>query len=327
MCRYTAFGEQLTPSKLSPWRFASKRYDDETGYTYFGRRYYSPPLGRFITPDPLGFDDGPNLYAYVHNCPFTLIDLHGLWGKWGFQKTSNSDGLNRFKGANLGAQDLFFNLASGMGGKTFTSTSSCFDTSPLLGEWEDLSFHSAKDITKMGYRTALPYTYDLQHLSPDTPQDLRCMAEGKAAFEQALLFCTVAKGMQGLARIKVPIRQASPIFLTNRSLTCSGIPAINGGLVLTGEVEQSLSKFSAITPENFFGNKTYSEMKALLTKKFGPPRGVGPYNESFYNSRTGRTYNLHQDPLHRKGKPHIDIRKRGLGTEHYRDKPFFLLEE
>ncbi|MCH9608833.1 MAG: hypothetical protein S4CHLAM45_07450 [Chlamydiales bacterium] len=227
VCRYTAFGEQLTPSKLSPWRFASKRYDDETGYTYFGRRYYSPLLGRFITPDPLGFDDGPNLYAYVHNCPFTLIDLHGLWGKWGFQKTSNSDGLNRFKGANLGARDLFFNLASSMGGKTFTSTSSCFDTNPLLGEWEDLSFHSAKDITKMGYRTVLPYTYDLQHLYPETPQDLRCMAEGKAAFEQALLFCTVAKGMQGLGKIKMSNRQASPIFLTNRSLTCSGLPTIN----------------------------------------------------------------------------------------------------
>ncbi|MCH9620236.1 MAG: hypothetical protein SP4CHLAM17_11850 [Chlamydiales bacterium] len=78
VCRYTAFGEQLTPSKLSPWRFASKRYDDETGYTYFGRRYYSPLLGRFITPDPLGFDDGPNLYAYVHNCPMIFIDAHGF---------------------------------------------------------------------------------------------------------------------------------------------------------------------------------------------------------------------------------------------------------
>lgn len=68
-------------------------------------------------------------------------------------------------------------------------------------------------------------------------------------------------------------------------------------------------------------------METLLTEKFGPPRGIGQYNKSFYNSRTGRTYNLHHDPFHREGKPHIDIRKRGLNTNYYKDKPFFLLEE
>ncbi|NGX62298.1 MAG: hypothetical protein K940chlam9_01795, partial [Chlamydiae bacterium] len=40
--RYNAFGEELTSSVTSPWRFASKRLDPETGYLYFGRRYYSP---------------------------------------------------------------------------------------------------------------------------------------------------------------------------------------------------------------------------------------------------------------------------------------------
>jgi hypothetical protein len=45
---------------------------------YFGRRYYAPNIGRWITPDPIGFNDGPNLYAYVHNNPLTAIDLYGL---------------------------------------------------------------------------------------------------------------------------------------------------------------------------------------------------------------------------------------------------------
>ncbi|MCH9609940.1 MAG: hypothetical protein S4CHLAM45_13340 [Chlamydiales bacterium] len=75
--RYTAYGEELTTPKISPWRFASKR-TDSTKLVYFGRRYYSPSQGRFITPDPLGFTDGPNLYAYVHNSPMTNIDMHGL---------------------------------------------------------------------------------------------------------------------------------------------------------------------------------------------------------------------------------------------------------
>jgi len=78
-CRYTPFGEQTTKDHTSPWRFASKRYDPETDLIYFGRRYYSPNLGRWITADPQGFDDGPNLYAYVHNSPMITLDLHGLY--------------------------------------------------------------------------------------------------------------------------------------------------------------------------------------------------------------------------------------------------------
>ena len=73
--RYTAYGEELTSSGLSPWRFCSKRQDPETGYLYFGRRYYSSNLGRWISPDPQGFADGPNLYAYAHNSPLFEIDL------------------------------------------------------------------------------------------------------------------------------------------------------------------------------------------------------------------------------------------------------------
>ncbi len=78
--RYTAFGEELTKGTLSPWRFSSKRVDSETGFVYFGRRYYSPHLGRWITPDPQGFQDGPNLYAYLHNCPLSDCDPYGLFG-------------------------------------------------------------------------------------------------------------------------------------------------------------------------------------------------------------------------------------------------------
>lgn len=75
--RYSAFGENSS-SSLSPWTFVSKRKDDETGLYYFGRRYFCPHLARWTTPDPKGFTDGPNLYAYVHNAPLTAFDLYGL---------------------------------------------------------------------------------------------------------------------------------------------------------------------------------------------------------------------------------------------------------
>lgn len=76
---YTAFGEEkVSPAPLSPWRYASKR-TDETGLVYFGHRYYIPSLGRWLTPDPLGYDAGPNLYAYLSNSPLNRYDEQGLF--------------------------------------------------------------------------------------------------------------------------------------------------------------------------------------------------------------------------------------------------------
>ncbi len=47
---------------------------------YFGARYYDPTIGRFITQDPSGMIDGPNLYVYVGNDPVNLVDYWGLCG-------------------------------------------------------------------------------------------------------------------------------------------------------------------------------------------------------------------------------------------------------
>lgn len=78
--RYSAFGEELTDTSASinPWRFSSKRMDEETGFVFFGRRYYMPETGRWLTADPLGEYDGSNLYAYVKNNPLTHFDVYGL---------------------------------------------------------------------------------------------------------------------------------------------------------------------------------------------------------------------------------------------------------
>jgi RHS repeat-associated protein len=77
--RYNAYGKQLQPSFIqNPWGFSGKRYDPETGFINFGRRYYSPEMMKWITPDPIGYEDGLNLYAYVHNNPITHFDKYGL---------------------------------------------------------------------------------------------------------------------------------------------------------------------------------------------------------------------------------------------------------
>ena len=41
-------------------------------------RQYDPNVGRWLSQDPAGFVDGPNLFAYVRNSPIVLSDPFGL---------------------------------------------------------------------------------------------------------------------------------------------------------------------------------------------------------------------------------------------------------
>ncbi|WP_407562916.1 SpvB/TcaC N-terminal domain-containing protein [Streptomyces sp. 184] len=59
------------------YRFTGKERDQETGFTYHGARYLAPWLGRWTSPDPAGFVDGPNVYAYARNNPAVLSDPTG----------------------------------------------------------------------------------------------------------------------------------------------------------------------------------------------------------------------------------------------------------
>ncbi|MCB1057804.1 MAG: hypothetical protein KDD11_20070 [Acidobacteria bacterium] len=52
--------------------------DPVTGFIYMRNRYYDPAMGRFITPDPLGYVDGPSQYAFARNSPVVFGDPLGL---------------------------------------------------------------------------------------------------------------------------------------------------------------------------------------------------------------------------------------------------------
>ncbi|MCP5505507.1 MAG: RHS repeat protein [Chlamydiales bacterium] len=81
--RHSAYGEEkifnedvtLSRSFINPWRYQSKRKIG--GLINFGRRFYDPETGRWLSPDPKGFDEGPNLYQYLQNSPLLLFDLYG----------------------------------------------------------------------------------------------------------------------------------------------------------------------------------------------------------------------------------------------------------
>lgn len=74
--RFSSFGEERnSKGPLIPWGYQSKR--KITHLVNFGRRFYDPCTGRWITPDPKGFDEGPNLYQYLCNSPYLNYDLYG----------------------------------------------------------------------------------------------------------------------------------------------------------------------------------------------------------------------------------------------------------
>lgn len=76
---YNAYQKPISSSALgNPWRYAEKPIDEETGLINFSFRYYDPSISRWISKDPAGFIDGPNLYAYCHNNPLRCCDLFGL---------------------------------------------------------------------------------------------------------------------------------------------------------------------------------------------------------------------------------------------------------
>lgn len=72
---YSAMHQRVEASRI--YRFARYEHDRESGLYHCGARYYSPWLGRWLSPDPLGDVDGPNLYVYVANDPVNLDDPAG----------------------------------------------------------------------------------------------------------------------------------------------------------------------------------------------------------------------------------------------------------
>lgn len=83
---YDTFGNLLasTGSLTNPFRYTAREADAETGLYYHRARFYDPTLGRFLSGDQIGNDEGSNLYTYVRNAPIQFRDPTGLYRLWHF---------------------------------------------------------------------------------------------------------------------------------------------------------------------------------------------------------------------------------------------------
>ena len=79
---------QFSNNDSNHYKFTGKERDSETGLDYFGARYYSNGLGRFVTSDwsatpvPVPYADltdpqSLNQYSYVRNIPTVKVDADG----------------------------------------------------------------------------------------------------------------------------------------------------------------------------------------------------------------------------------------------------------
>ena len=59
------------------YRFTGKERDEESGLNYYGARYYTPWLCRWISCDPNAIREIPNLFVYCKNSPIVYIDPNG----------------------------------------------------------------------------------------------------------------------------------------------------------------------------------------------------------------------------------------------------------
>jgi RHS repeat-associated protein len=91
---YNPFGEaRIKPAaNASNTGYTGHVQDDDSGLTYMQARYYDPVIGRFLSTDPIGYQDQINQYAYVGNDPVNKTDPTGTLTQAGEGRFPDVDG-------------------------------------------------------------------------------------------------------------------------------------------------------------------------------------------------------------------------------------------
>jgi RHS repeat-associated protein len=115
---YDPFGDLVLANgddfALFNYRFSTKPLDTETGYYYYGYRYYDPATGRWPSRDPIEEEGGMNLYGFINNSALGSLDFIGF-------ARYEYDGQGFHLHANCGEKKLTYRVAfDENGGMTFS---------------------------------------------------------------------------------------------------------------------------------------------------------------------------------------------------------------
>ncbi len=302
-----------------------------------GYRYYNPELGRWINRDPIGEMGGLNLYAFVGNAPLHRVDPLGLedllmrtrvlnWVNplWHAARSSEkaaaqmNDYASRYPQNSIRARGARITETLHLFVSNFLDFANLAVQADHMGRKTYLRLEAAKEISECEIEAWI-------WVSDITMLDLNPMGQVlQAVHGRSLDPLTPNQQMSGWDRGARFVGGSSSAILMGFNVAAVRGPQLQHAIRAraAGAPNRGLT-----TPNKYFGSKTRPQVENALTDKFGPARGRGEYNKSFFNENSGRTYNVHQDPSHRGGLPHIDIRKRGLPTDYYSDRPFYLLQE
>jgi RHS repeat-associated protein len=125
--RFDAFGNRSATGGTAPYHSTDLQWagafgyqtewsngasDPGVGLQYLEQRYYDPAVGRFISPDPIGFAGGLNLYGYCDSDPVNIVDPDGLGLKIGNWLEFDLEGVGR--GLNTGVHAVGSVLTFGL---------------------------------------------------------------------------------------------------------------------------------------------------------------------------------------------------------------------
>ena len=111
---YSPDGDVDDPSG-NQYRYTGRYLDAETGLYYYRARYYRPDFGRFLSPDPIGYAAGMNLYSYVSNNPINFTDPLGLMQVRGFETSDCSGDSTLFESVSDASAAGFVATITGSG--------------------------------------------------------------------------------------------------------------------------------------------------------------------------------------------------------------------
>lgn len=231
---YDAYGHNLLDitnasqsgayAATNPFRFSTKPFENATGLGYWGYRWYSPRMGRWLNRDPIEEAGGLNLHTFDLNEPTNRLDPFGDEVRVTAQRPSP---CGKYRYVYLATYDCNNNIVAT---ETVTIDPGLGNAGITLKKARDaLEEHcnSFGDYVDVGYEVGRDTIVDIVDGAIDVAKDPAAATEGlEAAFDRSVeMFIADGCGSDGAALATLAI---AALYLTPTPQVCTMIEGING---------------------------------------------------------------------------------------------------